>query len=351
VDEAAITQVAEPIPSLVPVSQPVSEAPAEAPARPERSGRTSLIEPVSSPAKRKAKPWLPIAAIVGVVAVGSVLMIIPRGEKGPMVTVTATPAPVAPPTPVPIVTEIQTKLDRARAHMAKEEYDEAIALLKAVQGVDADNAAAAVLLTQIDEAKRVIAEKAKMAEREKKVAEYLDQAKLARDRRDWPAVRRAVTEARKLDFQNALLRSDIESLDADATAGEEKVAEMEQQRKAAEEAEQNRQAAMKEAARQREIEAAKQREADAEADRKRIAAREAATAEANAQKRARQATPRPRARVENNNSDRPPSRRVTNREDERPPAPARILPPSRPSTPAPQPRRPGNVFRGGPPGG
>jgi translation initiation factor IF-2 len=252
---------------------------------------------------------------------------------------------VTAPTPVPIVDQIQEKLERARTLVTNEEYDEATSLLKAVQGIDPANAEASALLSRIDDAKRIKAERAMaekaMAEREQKVSEYLQQAKLAKDRRDWQAMRTAVREARKLDFQNALMRSDLDSLDADATEGERQVAEMERQKKAEEAAEARRQ---KELADMKDEEAAKQRaerEAAADAERKRIADQE---------KRKKSVTTRPQRKTEPDESDRPPRRPTVVREDTRPPASEKPVVKPRPATQAPPEtkpqQRPVNVNRG-----
>jgi hypothetical protein len=208
---------------LVVAPSPVAES-VPAPARPERSSRIAIEKPASSPSKSKSKTWFPITAVAVIVVIAGVFMTMPDRATQGRGTVVQSPAPVAKPTPVPIITEVQTKLERARELLASEEFDEATAVLKAVQGLDPENAGAAILLTQIDEAKQLKAEKAAMAEREAKVVAYLEQARSARDRRDWPAVRMALRDARKLDLQNAIMRAERESLDSDATKGEQEIA-------------------------------------------------------------------------------------------------------------------------------
>jgi hypothetical protein len=370
VDEAAITQVEAFVPLPMPaVPQPepeqepepvsaTSAAPEPAPRdfalptpRPETSRMVAAEEPVSSPSRTKSKPWLPIAAVVGVIVIAGIWIAVSRRDQQPGMIVKVPATPAAQPTPVPIVTEIETKLQRARGHVANEEFDEAIALLKAVQGIDPNNADASALLTQIDEAKRVKADKALMAERERKVGDYMQQAKAARERRDWPAMRVALREARKLDFQNALMRSELENLDSEAAQGEKEAAAAEMERKRlAEEAEDKRLKDLA-ATREKENEATKKREAEREAAEREAESKRIAMQESQQQKK--RSTPRPIRRPADDNDDQPVRRQpVASRgDDDRPPAPTQTRTPAR-STPVPArigPRK--GVVGTGAPGG
>lgn len=300
----------------------------------------------SPPARKQTVPWLPVAGAAGIIAVIGIWLGMPKdkgtheepGAKG------TTPHP-AEPTPVPIVPESETKLQRARALYSNQEFPEAIALLKAVQQLDPKNEDAANLLAEIDKISR---EKQAMAKRQEEISGLLAKADAAMNRESWKEMRDALEEVLKLDPQNAPAISQLSNL-ADA---EKEWARAEKEREnelLAEEKERERQRIAAMQAEQR------QREADKERARQMEQERQRNTAEDESPRKKPKATPRQRARTEEDSNDRPPKRVAPSREDQRPPAPTRQQPqPSARSTPAPapqSPKPPPNVFRGGPPGG
>jgi serine/threonine protein kinase len=330
VDEAAETLVDAPLPSFAPREVPTAPIPREAPSTETSSPSVSHDEPDSSPSRSRSLSWLPIVAVAGVVAFIGIWMMIPKdGQNWWMAKNQGRQTPLVQPTPVPLIVRIQEKLDQARSHFANDEYPEAIALLNEVQGLDSNNADATVLLGQIEEAKRKKAERERIAERDRKVDGLLSEAQSARERRNRQEARAKLLEARMLDLENKIVKSELEALDTE---------EM-NQKKAEEEA-----AALakreKEAADMKATEAARQEEArrEAEAERKRTASQDETP-----QKKAKVATSRPqRARTEEDSGDRP-RRNIVNREDRLPPTPNRTPPKVR-ATPAP-------VNRGTAPGG
>src|SRR4030095_3024809 len=333
VDEAAETMVDAPLPSLAPPEVPAAPIPTAAPlAETTTSSPTvSHDEPVSSPSRSRSLPWLPIAAVTGVVAFIGIWMLTLKGgqnwwaaKKQERQTL-----PVQP-TPVPLIVRIQEKLDQARSHFANGEYPEAIALVNEVKGLDSNNADATALLGQIEVAKEKKATMERIAERDRKVDALLSEARAARVRRNRPEARAKLGEALRLDFENGIVKSELAALDTE---------EM-NQKKAEEEA-----AALakreKEAAEMKVAEAAKQEEArrEADAERKRTAAQDETP-----QKKPKATAQRSqRARPEEDSSDRSPRRNIVNREDRLTPTPNRTQPKVR-ATPAP-------VNRGTAPGG
>src|SRR4029434_9255873 len=81
VDEAAETMVDAPLPSLAPPEVPAAPIPTAAPlAETTTSSPTvSHDEPVSSPSRSRSLPWLPIAAVTGVVAFIGIWMLTLKG--------------------------------------------------------------------------------------------------------------------------------------------------------------------------------------------------------------------------------------------------------------------------------
>jgi serine/threonine protein kinase len=341
-DEAAETLVDAPLPELessvpVPVPAPVPailEPSPPPPAEIEQSGTTIVEEAVSSPSRRRSLPWLPIAAAVGVAAIVGIWMGMPKDDANQNMAIVPNPQPLpVQPTPVPIAHLVQPKLEQARIHIGSEEFTEATALLNEVQGLDPNNADAAALLTQVDVAKRKKADMEALAERDRKVSQLIDESRAAKQRRNLVEARAKLREARMLDFENSIIKSELDAVDSVEMA--QKQAEEEAKAQANRE-----QADMKAAADARAAEA-KQEEARREAERKRMAAQEEPP-----QKKAKAVTPRPsreRVRESNDSSDRPPKKPVATREDQRPPTPSRNPPKVR-ATPAP-------VNRGTAPGG
>jgi serine/threonine protein kinase len=348
VDEAAATLMDAPLPELPPAA-PVSPIP-PAMITPKRETLRSFSAPVneavSPPARRRPIPWVPIAAAAGIAAIAGVWMVIPKdkGKHEPPNPQSTTPRPVNP-TPVPIVTDSETKLQRARALVSSQEFPEAIALLKGIRQLEPENAEAIRLLTEIDKIQQEQAAKAAMAKRQQDIDALLTQSEIAMDREQWAEMRSALEKVVQLDPQNSSAIAQLNNL---------KDAETEWTR-----AEEQRQTEQKEAEdreRQRRI-AAMQQQQQAEDERRNAQERPRNTARDDTPSKKPKATPRPqRARDDDDSSDRPPRRATASREDDRPPASTRVQPVRR-ATPAPapspsvQPGRRQNVFKGGAPGG
>jgi serine/threonine protein kinase len=349
---ASVSRAAEDFPTLFgepPPAAPVSPIP-PAMITPKRETLRSFSAPVneavSPPARRRPIPWVPIAAAAGIAAIAGVWMVIPKdkGKHEPPNPQSTTPRPVNP-TPVPIVTDSETKLQRARALVSSQEFPEAIALLKGIRQLEPENAEAIRLLTEIDKIQQEQAAKAAMAKRQQDIDALLTQSEIAMDREQWAEMRSALEKVVQLDPQNSSAIAQLNNL---------KDAETEWTR-----AEEQRQTEQKEAEdreRQRRI-AAMQQQQQAEDERRNAQERPRNTARDDTPSKKPKATPRPqRARDDDDSSDRPPRRATASREDDRPPASTRVQPVRR-ATPAPapspsvQPGRRQNVFKGGAPGG
>jgi hypothetical protein len=330
VDEAAETLVDAPLPPLAPPEAPEADVPPAAPPiETTSSPKVFHDEPASSPSRSRPRPWLPMVAVVGVAALVGIWMLVPKDDQNQNQGQQTLPVQ---PTPVPLVVRIQEKLDQARSHFTNGEYAEAIALLNEVQALDSNNADASALLGQIEEAKRKKAEMERIAERDRKVDALLSEAQSARARRNRQEARAKLLEARMLDLENKIVKSELDALDTEEMnqkkADEEAAALAKREKEAAE---------MKAAAAEARQEEIRREE---EAERKRTASQNETS-----QKKPKVATPRPqRTRPEEDTSDRPPRRNIVNREDQRPPTPSRTPPKVRTTTPAP-------VNRGTAPGG